>query len=168
MSFSGKEVDEFQDAIKLYKDDQTDYMFGEVIGMLGDMPDREKYRSSDVNRGSFRVAARFDELMKDLNGENTSENEGKRQVTGRANENPFMYYGIGVHNFVKMNTRLVCIFFALAILAIVQMVIFRSYSGLDSFSSINPTANWSFGSMGYPKNLCSKNYIDWSQESINL
>ena len=47
-----------------------------------------------------------------------------------------MQYGIGVHNFVTLNTRLVCIFFVLMLLALVQMIIFRSFAGLEGFKHI--------------------------------
>ena len=69
---------------------------------------------------------------------------------------------------MTLNARLICIFFVIMLLAVVQMIVFRSFAGLEGFKSINPTANWSFGSIGYPSYMCRKNFIDWEKEKINL
>ena len=70
-----------------------------------------------------------------------------------------MYY------FLSLNTFLIKVFLGLALLASLQMLIFRISDGLDSYKNIDRVANWSFGSMGYPSNLCAKNLIDWQGES---
>ena len=50
------------------------------------------------------------------------------------------------------------------------MIIFRSFGGTAVFEGFDVSANWSFGSIGYPKNYCSKNMIDWvnSPDSVRL
>ena len=68
-----------------------------------------------------------------------------------------------MHNFLRLNCRLACVFFVLAILAVSQMIIFRSFAGVRVFNNFSPLTNWSFGSIGYPTELCSKAPLDWSQ-----
>lgn len=75
---------------------------------------------------------------------------------------PFLVFGPTLHNFNRLNAHLVCIFLVLAILATCQMVIFRSFAGDSAFSNFETVANWSFGSIGFPTNLCSKAPLDWS------
>ena len=70
---------------------------------------------------------------------------------------PFLIYGPGLHNFLRLNNRFVKIFLVMAILSCVKMVIFRSFDGLEKENGINKTANWTFGQIGFPENLCSKN-----------
>ena len=79
-----------------------------------------------------------------------------------------MVYGPGIHSFLKLNNRLVQIFAILAICALLQMIIFRSFSGLDSFQSLAATVNWSFGSMGFAQNLCSKAMLNWGSPGLEL
>jgi len=95
-------------------------------------------------------------LINDLNDSNGEKND------------PFRSYGVGVHNFVSINSRLVCVFLAMACLACLQMIVFRAHAGLVSFQGFNPTVDWSFGSMGFPQNFCRKNFIDWSQTTIDF
>ena len=77
-------------------------------------------------------------------------------------DDPFIVYGPSMHNFLKLNSRLVCLFLLLALLGMLQMVIFRSFGGVSDLKGFDPVANWSFGSIGFPKGICSKNLIDWS------
>ena len=48
------------------------------------------------------------------------------------------------------------------------MMIFRAFGGLDDFSNISSVAKWTIGSIGSPKNICAKNFIDWKQNTIDL
>ena len=48
------------------------------------------------------------------------------------------------------------------------MIIFRAFGGLDDFKNIKMGAKWTIGEIGIPKNLCSKNYIDWSKSTIDF
>ena len=59
--------------------------------------------------------------------------------------NPFLYYGIGVHNFVRMNSRFTCLFLALMMLGFLQIIVFRALNGLENFSNIKMTAKWTLG-----------------------
>ena len=54
------------------------------------------------------------------------------------------------------------------ILSFLQMLIFRAFSGLENFSDITNTVKWTLGSIGYPKNLCAKNFVDWNKDTIDL
>ena len=84
---------------------------------------------------------------------------------------PYLIYGHGLYSFLKLNNWLVRIFFLLSFLAVIQMLVFRSFGGVVDFKGYSIITNWSFGSFGYPKALCSKNLINWSdssQDSIEL
>ena len=48
-------------------------------------------------------------------------------------------------------------------LAGAQVIIFRSFSGLEGYEGISRMANYSFGSLGFPDNLCSKTYLNWDK-----
>ena len=51
----------------------------------------------------------------------------------------------------------------LAVLSMIQIIVFRSFSGVSHYSGFGATANWSFGSIGFPTNLCSKTVLDWDK-----
>ena len=123
-----------------------------------------KPRSSSLKTDGDEVglADRFDKMFSELEDKDQPRSSRNTVDFTEAGFNPFLYYGVGVNNFVKMNSRLVLIFAVLSVFACAQMIIFRSFSGLDSFKTINPVANWSFGGMGYPGYYCRRNYIDWS------
>ena len=109
------------------------------------------------NNQSF-VSDKVDELFEELR---------KEPVTESASD-PFLYFGIGVRNLVRINNRLTCLFLVLAILAFVQMMIFRTFGGLDNFDDTSSVTKWTLGFIGQPKNLCAKNFIDWSKDTVNL
>ena len=44
------------------------------------------------------------------------------------------------------------------------MIIFRSFAGMD-IGGYYFKDNWRFASFGYPTNLCSKNYLNWTDSS---
>ena len=77
-------------------------------------------------------------------------------------EDPFLRFGTGLYHFFKMTNRLVLLFGVLTLFALVQMIIFRSFGSVANFKNFRWTANWSFGSMGFALNLCSKTMLDWS------
>ena len=82
---------------------------------------------------------------------------------------PVLIYGPAIFNFFKLNIRLVGTFFFLAILALLQMIVFRSFNGVEGDALSHITANWSFAGFGFPRSLCSKAYLDWeNQDSITL
>lgn len=59
------------------------------------------------------MRAKVDRLLHDLNNGNDNlydENEPWKQ-------DPFAIYGVGVHNFLTLNSRLVCVFLVMAVLA---------------------------------------------------
>ena len=45
------------------------------------------------------------------------------------------------------------------------MLVFRGFAGGAAFDTV---ANWSFGSIGFPTNLCSKAPLDWSSTTGNI
>ena len=61
---------------------------------------------------------------------------------------------------------MIMLFFVLALLACLQMVIYRGFNGLDTYKNIDQVANWSFGSLGYPTSVCAKNIINWESDKI--
>ena len=67
-------------------------------------------------------------------------------------DEPFLIYGPGLHNFLMTNDRLVCVFILLAFLALIQMIVFRSFDGVEGITGLAITTNWSFGDIGWPTN----------------
>ena len=43
---------------------------------------------------------------------------------------PYLLYGHGLYSFLKLNNWLVKIFFLLSLMAIIQMIVFRSFGGV--------------------------------------
>ena len=111
---------------------------------------------------------RFDKLFTDLDSGKVKRKSKSSVDFSEAGFNPFIYYGVGVNNFAKMNSRLVLLFAFLAMMALIQMIVFRSFNGLGDYAALSPVANWSFGGMGYPTYLCRRNLIDWSEQTIDL
>ena len=48
------------------------------------------------------------------------------------------------------------------------MIIFKCLGGLDDFDNINMAAKVTPGSLGFSKNICAKNFIDWNKSTVNL
>ena len=67
-------------------------------------------------------------------------------------DEPFLIYGSGLHNFLMLNDRLICVFILFALLAMLQMLVFRSFDGVSSFTGFAITTDWSFGGIGFPVN----------------
>ena len=93
----------------------------------------------------------YADLTSTVDGART-EQERREDLKG----NPFLVYGPGIHNFLKINNQLVCLFLLISIIAAVQMLVFRSFKGTDGLEGYTMTSRWSFGNIGYPSNLCSK------------
>ena len=93
----------------------------------------------------------YADLTSTADGER-SERERREDLKG----NPFLVYGPGIHNFLKINNRLVCLFLLISIISAIQMLVFRSFMGTDGLDGYTMTSRWSFGNIGFPSNLCSK------------
>ena len=59
-------------------------------------------------------------------------------------------------------------FLALSVLACLQIVIFKPFQGLEDFDNIKLSAKWTISEIGMPKNLCSKNYINWEKSTVDF
>ena len=60
----------------------------------------------------FYAAEKIDELFEKLRHSIRPEEQEEKE-----NCDPFLYFGIGIHNFVRMNSRFTCLFLVLMILA---------------------------------------------------
>ena len=77
----------------------------------------------------------------------------EEKVNAALAQDPFLVYGPGLQNFMKLSCRLTGLFFVLAILAAIQAFIFETYSGDHSYqddSSFLMTPRQSFGNLGFP------------------
>lgn len=109
---------------------------------------------------NFRT--KMSELLNDLK----QDEPNKKAKQG--NGDPFLQYGHSFGSFLKLNDRLVKVFGVLALFACLQMVVFRSFGGVVNFKGFAWTANWSFGSLGFAQNLCSKAMLDWNESTITM
>ena len=150
----------FKNALEGFKAEaSSEKAFDNVLASVGKMKDRARSSSVRVVSQKKYVAEKVDELFEGLKREPTHiDTKG----------NPFLYYGIGVHNFIRMNSRFTQLFLILMILSFLQMLIFRAFSGLENFSNITSTVKWTLGSIGQPKSLCAKNFVDWNKDTIDL
>ena len=97
--------DQFRRALRNYNSEPTDEAVERVIKAAGRLKDLSiKERGTVVSAGDF-LGDKFHGLLADLN-----EPEAPRP-------DPFRTYGVGVRNFVTINSRLVCVFLALALMA---------------------------------------------------
>ena len=87
----------------------------------------------------------------------------RKRKKEQMNKNPFLKYGVGILNFFKLQRELVKLLFGISILAILQIVIFRSHGALSYLEDEKgyTFANLSFASMGFATNNCGKSTIDW-------
>ena len=77
-----------------------------------------------------------------------------------------MIYGRGVTNYFKLQEKLLCIMVLMSIGAIIQMRIYSSFEGLSILGEyVTPTAQNSFGNIGFSAPYCSKTPIDWENAS---
>ena len=84
---------------------------------------------------------------------------------GSKRTDPFVTYGPGIYNYFKLMENLLCLFFVLSILAVAQMFIYRKFDGLGYLDEyVTFTADYSFGNMGFPTDVCSKMPLDWRND----
>ena len=74
-------------------------------------------------------------------------------------KDPFLRYGIGIKNYFELQRKLIWIFLKLSVVAIIQMIIYRSFDGLGHLSSTSFYTRFSFGMMGFAGNNCGKSII---------
>ena len=124
------------------------------------------------------MRGKFKSLMTDLKEKNKNDKKEKKlKESGHRRESklinlnfdePFLMYGPGLHNFLMTNDRLICVFILFAALALIQMIVFRSFDGVQGITGFGITTDWSFGGIGFPTNECSKFMIDWYNESRTI
>ena len=65
--------DKVQEAMHRFQTDQSDAAFDMAISSVSEMHDRKSLQSSRKPRDSFKVTARVDELLEDLNRDETEQ-----------------------------------------------------------------------------------------------
>ena len=112
-----------------------------------------------------------------IQGEDTQKDEDQQRILanqanakGKRKNDPFLVYGAGVQNYFKLQENLLWLFFFLTICSCFQMMIYKSYGGMDSFGEfVTLTASVSFGNMGFSSTVCAKMPIDWQHDdSVTL
>ena len=106
-----------------------------------------------------------------------SQMDGGTQVNEKVKDavkkDPFLKYGAGIKNYFELQWNLILLFAVLSVLAVAQMFIFKKFGGLnflekesEGFDYENPDMSsytkYSFGMMGFSKNICAKVPIQWS------
>ena len=80
---------------------------------------------------------------------------------------PFLLYGPGLRNFLKLSSRLTCLFVAISIFAFFQILLFTSASDTNFQDySYFFTPYFSAGNLGFPTTQCSKAQLNWGKEQI--
>ena len=84
------------------------------------------------------------------------ENEGEDlDYAEVVKKDPFLKYGVGVKNYFLLQTHLIKVFSVLSLLAIIQMIIFGTYDGLDYLGDkVSFYAKYSFGNFGFSGSIC--------------
>jgi hypothetical protein len=67
-----------------------------------------------------------------------------------------------------MQVKLLKTFLVLTIMAIPIMVIYGTFDGYSSLSSVSFASKISFGNIGFSEALCDKNLIESNQNSVAL
>ena len=72
-------------------------------------------------------------------------------------KDPFIAYGVGIRNFFRLQVDVIKVFCWLSLMAIVQMIIFGSFNGLEYLGdSVSTSASVSFGSIGFSGSVCGR------------
>ena len=99
----------------------------------------------------------------------TSNANNPPRESNREPKDPFIKYGSGIMSFFHLQQQLIVIFSILSLFAAFQMGIMYSFSGLDYLGDkVSGLAKVSFGNMGFPQSVCSKDRIDWSENSETM
>ena len=146
----------------MFTESKSEVAFMKAVDLMEHLPESAPKRETEVKREEKRRLEKLSVLYSDLFS--TSHVKSKRELREGIKENPFLVFGPGMHNFLKINNRLVCLFLFLSIFALIQMVIFRSFGGTDGLTGYSSLSRWSFGGIGFPTNLCSKAPLVWSSE----
>ena len=117
----------------------------------------------------------YNKMMDDddamINLKRTKTNKAKAEEAAAKkdrSDKPFLSYGAGIQNYFVLQERLISLFCWLTILAIPQILIYRSFDGYNYTKEEGTYAGVSFGAMGYSGYSCGTNFIDWSTETTNL
>lgn len=74
-------------------------------------------------------------------------------------------YGAGIKNYFRLLKKMLVLFGFLSVIAIAQMFIYKRFGGLNSLGEyVVPSAQYSFGNMGFSSTTCAKMPIDWMHE----
>ena len=97
----------FSNAIEEFQAEDSLIAFNNFTTAVGQMADRNRWSSMLPSNDQSFVTYKVDELFEELR---------KEPVIDKASD-PFLYFGIGVRNLVRINSQFTCLFLALAILA---------------------------------------------------
>lgn len=96
-----------------------------------------------------------------------TEDKMKKKSAAALAKDPFLVFGPGLQNFMKLSSRMTGLFFVLALLAIIQAAIFTNFSDDHTYPNSNflLTPRQSFGNLGFPKEVCSKAPLVWNEKA---
>ena len=146
-------------SIDNWRKEQSDEQLDAAIENMHNLEEKSNRVEAGKEEGK-QLKHMISDLLSDLKASPKAARQRKNTLSIK--NDPFLIYGSGLHNFLRINNRFVYIFLVLAALSCVKMAIFRSYAVTNEISGFTKTAYWTFGSIGYPRNLCSKNLINWS------
>jgi hypothetical protein len=83
-------------------------------------------------------------------------------------KNPYILYGNSMVSYFNLIRNLIMLYGFISFIAIIQMGVYWGARGLKNIDGYNVFMQANFGNMGFAGEVCSKNQIDWSQESTQL
>ena len=85
-------------------------------------------------------------------GKEPTEDKMTKKSAAALAKDPFLVYGPGLQNFLKLSSRMTGLFFVLALLATIQVIIFSNYSGDHTYQnpSLLLSPRRTFGNLGFP------------------
>ena len=131
---------------------------------------KEKEYFENVDEDEEEMNLLFDDI---LQGDKTArksqvEKEGPVNYKSAVKKNPLLKYGVGIQNYINMQTMLLKIFAVISLLAISQMLIYKNVGGLDYLTELSDYSRYSFGNMGFSGNSCGKMPVLWHNDKTKL
>jgi hypothetical protein len=130
--------------------------------------EKEYFEQKDEDEEEMNLL--FDEIIQGDKAATKSnvEREGSMVYKNAVKKNPLLKYGVGIQNYINMQTSLLKIFAVISLLAITQMLIYKSVGGLDYLTELSDYSRYSFGNMGFSGNSCGKMPVLWHNDKTKL
>lgn len=127
-------------SLKVNEDGQSSEALQKAANYIKSLGESRKTESNRDKKERVRLRSQLHKLLT-----GAGDNDYDKDKT-----DPYLLYGPGLHNFLKIIRRLIVTFMVLSIVGILQIIPFRAFSGVQNQNGYGWLSNLSFASIGFP------------------